>query len=183
MEALRTPDERFENLPDFPFEPNYVSVDDSEGGALRMHYIDEGSSGGLTIVLLHGEPTWSFLYRKMVPGLVDAGYRAIVPDQIGFGRSDKPTKQADYSVVRHVGWVRQFLQELDLSCVTFVGQDWGSLIGFTAAMHESERISAIVAAKYRFAGFGAYGTHRCGFTAFDRSAGIRTLASIRRLGR
>ena len=146
MKAPRTPDERFENLAGYPFEPHYVEVDDTEGGTLRMHYLDEGPADGPPVMLLHGEPTWSYLYRKMIPGLVAAGHRVIVPDQIGFGRSDKPTEKTDYTVVRHVGWVRELISALDLRDCTFFGQDWGSLIGFTAVLHEASRFRAIVAA-------------------------------------
>ena len=147
MEVLRTPDERFANLDGYPFAPNYVEVDDPDGGApLRMHYVDEGPRDGAPIMLLHGEPTWSYLYRKMIPGLVAAGHRVVAPDQIGFGRSDKPAAKSDYTVARHVGWIRQFMQTLDLQNCTFFGQDWGSLIGFTAVAHEEERFRAIVSA-------------------------------------
>ena len=146
MKALRTPNERFEKLDGYPFEPHYLEVSDPDGGSLRMHYLDEGPRDGKPVMLLHGEPTWSYLYRKMIPGLVEAGHRVIAPDQIGFGRSDKPTEQSDYSVVRHVGWVRECIVKLDLHDATFFGQDWGSLIGFTAALHEAERFRAIVAA-------------------------------------
>jgi haloalkane dehalogenase len=146
MKFLRTPDERFENLDGYPFEPHYLDVTDPDGGRLRMHYVDEGPRSGKPVMLLHGEPTWSYLYRKMIPGLVAAGHRVIAPDQIGFGRSDKPTEKSDYSVARHVGWIRECIVALDLRDATFFGQDWGSLIGFTAALHESERFRAIVAA-------------------------------------
>ncbi len=146
MKALRTPDERFEHLPGYPFAPHYVEVDDPDGGALRMHFVDEGPRDAPPVVLLHGEPTWSYLYRKMIPGLLAAGQRVIAPDLIGFGRSDKPTEQSDYSVARHVGWVRQLMQRIELRDATFFGQDWGSLIGFTAALHEADRFRAIVAA-------------------------------------
>ena len=146
MQALRTPDDRFVNLADYPYEPHYVELDDQEGGSLRMHYVDEGPRDGAPVMLLHGEPTWSYLYRKMIPGLVAAGHRVIAPDQIGFGRSDKPTLQSDYSVARHVAWVRELIQKLELQNATFFGQDWGSLIGFTAVLHEEARFRAIVAA-------------------------------------
>lgn len=146
MKALRTPDERFEKLDGFPFAPHYLEVSDPDGGSLRMHYVDEGPRDGKPVVLLHGEPTWSYLYRKMIPGLTRAGHRVIAPDQIGFGRSDKPTEQSDYSVARHVGWIRECIVKLDLRDATFFGQDWGSLIGFTAALHEESRFRAIVAA-------------------------------------
>jgi haloalkane dehalogenase len=146
MKALRTPDERFVELDGYPFEPHYLEVSDPDGGSLRMHYLDEGPRDGKPVVLLHGEPTWSYLYRKMIPGLVEAGHRVIAPDQIGFGRSDKPTAQSDYSVARHVGWVRECIVKLDLRDATFFGQDWGSLIGFSAALQEEARFRAIVAA-------------------------------------
>ncbi len=146
MESIRTPDERFANLPDYGFEPHYIEVDDLEGGQLRMHYVDEGPRDAPPVFLLHGEPTWAYLYRKMIPGLLDAGHRVIVPDQIGFGRSDKPTRKADYSVARHVHWVRSAMQQIDIQDGTFFGQDWGSVIGFTAALHEAPRWRAMVAA-------------------------------------
>ena len=146
MKALRTPDERFENLPGYPFAPHYAALDDPDGGMLRMHYVDEGPREGAPVFLLHGEPTWSYLYRKMIPGLVAAGHRVIAADLLGFGRSDKPAEQADYSVARHVGWVRQLMQRIELRDATLFGQDWGSLIGFTAALHEAGRFRALVAA-------------------------------------
>ena len=100
MEFFRTSDERFENLEGYPFAPNYVFLSDCEGGELRMHYLDEGPVDGEVVVCLHGQPTWSYLYRKMVPVLVKAGYRVIVPDLVGFGRSDKPTKRSNHTVQR-----------------------------------------------------------------------------------
>jgi haloalkane dehalogenase len=146
MKVLRTPDDRFEALDHYPFEPHYLEVNDPDGGTLRMHYVDEGPRDGKPVVLLHGEPTWSYLYRKMIPGLVAAGHRVIAPDQIGFGRSDKPTEKSDYTVARHVGWVRACIVKLDLRDATFFGQDWGSLIGLTAVLQEEDRFRAIVAA-------------------------------------
>jgi haloalkane dehalogenase len=143
MKVLRTPDERFQNLDGYPFAPHYLEVTDPDGGHLRMHYVDEGPSDGQPVLLLHGEPTWSYLYRKMIPGLVDAGYRVIAPDQIGFGRSDKPAEKSDYTVARHVGWIRECITQLDLHDATFFGQDWGSLIGLTVVLHEQERFRAI----------------------------------------
>jgi haloalkane dehalogenase len=101
MNALRTPDERFKNLKGFPFEPKYAEVPDGEGGRLRIHYIDEGPSSADPVLLIHGEPSWSYLYRKMVPILVEAGNRVIVPDLVGFGRSDKPAGRSDYTFQRH----------------------------------------------------------------------------------
>src|SRR3954469_10521017 len=125
MEALRTPDDRFADLPDFPFAPHYVEVADGEGVRLRIHHLDEGPANAPVVLLLHGEPSWCFLYRKMIPTLVTAGLRCIAPDLIGFGRSDKPTDRADYAYARHVEWMRAALFDaLDLRDVTLVCQDW-----------------------------------------------------------
>ena len=146
MKKLRTPDARFANLSGYPFAPHYLDVPDGEGGALRMHYVDEGRRGGQPVVLLHGEPTWSYLYRKMIPDLVRRGYRVLAPDLIGFGRSDKPAAKSDYTYVRHVAWTRAWLNELDPSDAVFFGQDWGSLIGLAVATQEEARFSAIVLA-------------------------------------
>src|SRR5487761_2117334 len=131
MERVRTPDDRFIGLPDFEFEPQYADVTDPTGGApLRMAYLDEGPHDGDVVLLLHGEPTWSFLYRFMVPGLVSKGHRVIVPDMVGFGRSDKPSDRREYTYERQVEWMRELLfDRLDLNAITFFGQVWGSLIG------------------------------------------------------
>ena len=124
MDVLRTPDDRFRDLPGWPYEPSYLETSDG----LRMAYVDEGS--GPTVLLLHGEPSWGYLYRRMVPVLVDAGFRCVVPDLIGFGRSDKPAAVADYTYARHVEWLRSVLFDgLDLTDVTLVCQDWGGLLG------------------------------------------------------
>jgi haloalkane dehalogenase len=146
MECVRTPDERFEKLPDYAFAPHYLEVPDPEGGRLRIHYVDEGPGNAAPVVLFHGEPTWSFLYRKMIPGLVGAGHRVLAPDMIGFGRSDKPTKMTDYTFPRHVAWMRSWLQQLDLKNITFFGQDWGSLIGLTVCALEQNRVDRIMIA-------------------------------------
>jgi haloalkane dehalogenase len=146
MEMLRTPDSRFENLPGYPFAPHYVDVAASDTQKLRMHYIDEGPSDGMPIVLLHGEPTWSYLYRKMIPLLVEGGQRVLAPDLIGFGRSDKPGRIEDYTYLRHVEWVTSWFESLDLSDVTLFVQDWGSLIGLRIAAEQGDRIARIVVA-------------------------------------
>ncbi|MGY1755149.1 haloalkane dehalogenase [Blastococcus sp. SYSU D01042] len=147
MEALRTPDERFADLPDFPYEPRYVEVDDGEGGRLRVAYVDEGPADGETVLLLHGEPSWSFLYRRMIPVLVDAGLRVVAPDLVGFGRSDKPARQADHTYARHVGWMRQaLLDELGLTGITLVAQDWGGLIGLRLVGEHPDRFARVVVA-------------------------------------
>jgi len=139
MKILRTPDERFQNLPDYPFAPHYVDVDD-----MRMHYVDEGSPDADPVLLLHGEPSWSFLYRHMIPPIVGANLRAIAPDLIGFGKSDKPTAQGDYSYERHVAWMKRLLEIQDLRNITLVCHDWGSLIGLRLAAENEERFDRIV---------------------------------------
>ncbi len=146
MQHLRTPDERFENLSGYPFKPNYLLVDDSEGGELRVHYLDEGPAGADPVLLLHGEPSWSFLYRKMIPVLVSAGNRVIAPDLPGFGRSDKPSRREDYTYQRHVDWMQAVLDQLDLHHITLVCQDWGGLIGLRLAATNTRRFARIVAA-------------------------------------
>ena len=142
--VFRTPDERFENLQDYPFEPHYVEVD-SKLGKLRMHYVDVGPKDGDPILLMHGEPSWSYLYRKMIPPLVAAGHRVIAPDLIGFGRSDKPANRTDHSYQDHVDWMTQFVTELDLKNVTLFCQDWGSLIGLRVVTGAPDRFACIVA--------------------------------------
>lgn len=146
MQALRTPDERFANLPDYPFQPNYIEVDDTEGGTLRLHYVDEGARNAPVVLMLHGEPTWSYLYRKMIPIVVKAGYRVIAPDLIGFGRSDKPSLRTDYTYQRHVDWIRALLTQLELKEITLVCQDWGGLIGLRLVAEQPEQFARVVAA-------------------------------------
>jgi haloalkane dehalogenase len=147
METLRTPDERFSGLPGFAFAPHYVTVSDGEGGELRVHYLDEGPSDGSVVLLMHGEPSWSYLYRKMIPVLTEAGYRCIAPDLVGFGRSDKPTKRADYTYARHVEWMRATLfDHLDLRDITLVCQDWGGLLGLRLVGEHPERFARVVTA-------------------------------------
>ncbi len=146
MKTLRTPDARFAALPGYPFAPHYLEIDDGEGGRLRIHYLDEGPRGATPVLLLHGEPSWSYLYRKMIPGLVERGYRVLAPDLVGFGRSDKPTLAADYTYPRHVAWMRAWLQAVDLRDAVFFGQDWGSLIGLALVGLEGPRFRAAVLA-------------------------------------
>lgn len=150
MKLLRTPDERFDALPGFDFKPHYVEVPAGDGGddTIRVHYLDEGDSGAAeTVLLLHGEPSWSYLYRKMIPPLVAAGARVIAPDLVGFGRSDKPADRGDYTYARHVEWMRSALFDaLGLSGLTLVGQDWGGLIGLRLVAEHSDRFRRVVAA-------------------------------------
>jgi haloalkane dehalogenase len=140
MEILRTPDERFANLPDYNFVPNYIEVAD-----LRIHYIDEGPREAEPVLLLHGEPSWSYLYRKMIPIIASAGYRVVAPDLVGFGRSDKPASRADYTYQRHVDWMLAVIESLDLRRITLFGQDWGGLIGLRLAAENEQRFARIVA--------------------------------------
>lgn len=147
MDTLRTPDERFADLPDYPFEPHYAEIDDGDGGRLRVHYLDEGPPGAAPVVLLHGEPSWSFLYRRMLPVLTAAGHRCIAPDLPGFGKSDKPAARADYTYQRFMDWTEALLfGHLDLSEITLFGQDWGGLIGLRLAAEHPERFARLVAA-------------------------------------
>jgi haloalkane dehalogenase len=147
MKALRTPDDRFIGLPGFPFAPNYVEIDDGEGGKLRVHYLDEGPRTGPVVLLMHGEPSWCFLYRKMIPVLTAAGLRCVAPDLVGFGRSDKPTERTDYTYARHVEWMRAALFDgLDLGDVTLVCQDWGGLIGLRLVGEHPGRFARVVTA-------------------------------------
>lgn len=146
MQSLRTPDERFANLPGFNFTPHYLQVSDTEGGELRLHYLDEGAADAPVVLMLHGEPSWSYLYRKMIPLVVAAGYRVIAPDLIGFGRSDKPTRRTDYTYQRHVDWIRAVVEQLDLQGITLVCQDWGGLIGLRLVAEHPERFACVVAA-------------------------------------
>jgi haloalkane dehalogenase len=141
MDILRTPDERFEGLSGFPFAPHYIEVD-----GLRVHYLDEGPPGAPPVLMLHGEPSWSYLYRTMIPIVAAAGHRVVAPDLVGFGRSDKPAARGDYSYQRHVDWVRGVITGLDLRGITLVAQDWGGLIGLRLAAEEEDRFARIVAA-------------------------------------
>ena len=146
MQALRTPEERFTALPDYPFEPHYAQVPDGDGGELRVHYVDEGPADAEPVLLMHGEPSWSFLYRKMIPVIAAAGYRAVAPDLVGFGRSDKPSRRTDYTYQRHVDWMCALLEQLDLRGATLVGQDWGGLIGLRLVAEHPDRFDRVVAA-------------------------------------
>jgi haloalkane dehalogenase len=145
MEILRTPDERFEGLPGYPFAPNYVEIDGDEAGRLRLHYVDEGPRDGRIVLMLHGQPTWSYLYRKMIPVFAQAGYRGIAPDLVGFGRSDKPAELGYYSYDRHVRQIDAFIEALDLRDIHLFCQDWGGMIGLRAATDVPDRFASIVA--------------------------------------
>ena len=147
MKTVRTPENRFANLADFPFGPNYADVPDEDGGTLRVHYLDEGPADAAPVLLLHGEPSWSYLYRRMIPPLVAAGHRVIAPDQVGFGRSDKPTEPTDYSYARHIAWMSSLVFDvLDLTDITFFGQDWGGLIGLRLVTAQPDRFARLAVA-------------------------------------
>ena len=147
MDALRTPDARFEGLPGFDVAPHYAEIDDQDGGRLRVHYLDEGPADAPTVLLMHGEPSWCYLYRRMIPVLTAAGLRTVAPDLVGFGRSDKPTQLEDYTYAGHVEWMRSLLFDaLGLHEVTLVGQDWGGLIGLRLVGEHPERFARVVAA-------------------------------------
>jgi haloalkane dehalogenase len=147
MRTFRTPDARFADLPGFAFPPRYGDVPDQDGGTLRMAWVEDGPADGPVVLLLHGEPSWSFLYRTMIPVLAGAGFRAVAPDLVGFGRSDKPTEISDHSYARHVEWLRSLAFDvLDLRDVTLVGQDWGGLIGLRLLAEHPDRFAAAVAA-------------------------------------
>ncbi|MFP6638935.1 MAG: haloalkane dehalogenase [Myxococcota bacterium] len=146
MQILRTPDTCFQNLPGYPFAPHYTEVDDGEGGTLRIHHVEEGPSDAPTVVCIHGQPSWSYLYRRMIPVLVDAGLRVLAPDLVGYGRSDKPAAREDYSYQRQVDWMTSWLLANDVKGATFFGQDWGGLIGLRMVAEHSDRFDRVVAA-------------------------------------
>ncbi len=146
MKILRTPDERFAALPDYDFAPRYTQVPDGEGGSLRVHHIDEGPADGPVVLCMHGEPSWCFLYRKMVPVLVNAGLRVVAPDLVGFGRSDKPAAVEDYTYQRHVDWMTSWLRTLGAAEITLVCQDWGGLIGLRLVAGNPDRFARVVVA-------------------------------------
>lgn len=138
--VYRTPDDRFTGLPDFPFEPHYREL----ASGLRVHYIDEGPRDGRPVLMMHGEPSWCFLYRKMIPPVAAAGYRVLAPDLIGFGKSDKPTSKGDYTYARHVAWMQEWFEALDLRDVILACQDWGSLVGLRLVAALPDRFAGVV---------------------------------------
>jgi len=146
MSVLRTPDDCFDNLPDFDFKPHYLDIEDSDLGTMRIHYLDEGPGDGQIILCMHGEPSWCYLYRKMIPGLVEAGFRVLAPDLIGFGRSDKPAETEDYTYAKHVSWMTDWATQLNLQGATLVAQDWGGLIGLRLVAEMPERFERVTIA-------------------------------------
>ena len=142
MDSLRTPEDRFAGLPDYPFAPHWTTLPDG----LRMHHVDEGDPSAPPVLMLHGEPSWSYLYRWMIPVFAEGGMRAVAPDLVGFGKSDKPTRTGDYSYQQHMDWLTAWLESVDLRGITLVCQDWGSLLGLRLAMENPDRFDAIVVA-------------------------------------
>ena len=145
MQVLRTPEDRFRNLPDFPFEPHYLEIDGGAATTLRIAYVDEGPRDAPVVLLMHGEPTWSYLYRHVIAAL-RGRFRVVAPDLVGFGRSDKPAAQSDYSYERHVGWMSDWLTVLDLRGTTLFCQDWGGLIGLRLVAAFPDRFARVIAA-------------------------------------
>jgi haloalkane dehalogenase len=177
-EFVRTPDARFANLPDYPYEPRYTAV-----AGLRVHHAEAGPGVGEPVLMLHGEPTWSFLYRKMIPIVAAAGYRVLVPDLVGFGRSDKPTAIDAYSYARHVAWLAEWIEQRELRGITLVVQDWGSLIGLRLLGEQPERFARVVVAN----GFLPTGESRLPFAfklwkAFARYSPLFPISAIVRAG-
>lgn len=145
MEILRTPDERFANLPDFPYPPNYIDVEIAGIPPVRMHYVDAGPADGPVVFLLHGQPAWSFMYRNVIRVLADGGMRVIAPDFIGYGRSDKLAEATVYSFRRHIDWLQGLVDGLDLHDVTVVVEDWGGPIGLSVLARVPDRFARVVA--------------------------------------
>jgi len=146
LKILRTPDARFANLPDFPFTPHYCEVKDSDGTAIRIHYLDEGPANANPVLLMHGEPSWSFLYRRIVAILAARGHRTVAPDLVGFGRSDKPADQSDYTYERHVSWMSDWMAATRLTNITLFCQDWGGLIGLRLVAAFPEKFARVIVA-------------------------------------
>jgi haloalkane dehalogenase len=146
VDVKRTPDERFRNLDGYPFAPHYAEVKAEDGALLRVHYVDEGPRTAAPIVLMHGNPSWSYLYRRIIPRLVAHGHRVLAPDLMGLGRSDKPAAKRDYSLAHHVEWMSQWLVATGAGSATLFAQDWGGVIGFPVAMRHPERFARLIAA-------------------------------------
>ena len=169
MNVLRTPESRFAELPDYRFAPHYHQVTPE----LRLHYVDEGPRDAAPVLMLHGEPTWSYLYRHMIPPVAAAGLRVLAPDLIGFGKSDKPASRSDYSYAGQVAWIRHWMEALDLSDITLVCQDWGSLIGLRLAAESPQRFARIMHRQWRIA--HRRWTHA---TRLHAMAGVRKIQSV-----
>ena len=143
--VLRTPDARFENLPGYNFSPNYAEISDPDLGKMRLHYVDEGPRDALTVIMMHGEPSWSFLYRGMIERVAASGLRVLAPDLVGFGRSDKPTETSDYTYSKHVAWMTQWLEAMNLERAVLFCQDWGGLIGLRLVANTPDLFAGVLA--------------------------------------
>lgn len=185
MRILRTPDERFRDLPEYPWQPRYTEV-----SGVRIHHVEDGPADADPVLMLHGEPTWSYLYRRIVPVLAAVGHRAVAPDLVGFGRSDKPADRGDHTYGRHVQWMKEWMAALDLRRTTLVCQDWGSLIGLRLVAEVPERFARVVVAN----GFLPTGDQRTpwpfrawqlfgGYSPWLPVGRIVQVASVRRLPR
>lgn len=146
MPVLRTPDSCFHTLPDYPFDPHYVTVKDEKLGDMRLHYVDHGPKDGPVVIMMHGEPSWSFLYRHMITNVSQAGYRVLAPDLIGFGKSDKPSETSNYTYTFHVNWMAQWIEHMDLSDAVLFCQDWGGLVGLRLVAAFPEKFAGVIAA-------------------------------------
>ena len=144
MKILRTPDERFSNLADYPFSPNYTMIQTEDGSELRIHHLDEGPKDGPLVLCMHGQPVWSYLYRKVIPYLTEAGMRVIAPDLVGYGKSDKPAAREDYSYERQVEWMGAWLESNNFTGITYFGQDWGGLVGLRLVANYPDRFDRVV---------------------------------------
>ena len=144
MQVLKTPESAFANITDFPYTPHYVQVTDTVSSEITMAYYQAGTKDGHTILLMHGEPTWAYLYRKMIPTLVEAGFNVLVPDLIGFGRSDKLERREDYTYARHVIWVKEWFNQVVKGPVTLFCQDWGGLLGLRLVADMPERFAGVM---------------------------------------
>jgi len=146
MEILRTPDERFEGLPDFSFEPHYTTITDEDGTDIRIHHIEQGPADGPVVVMMHGNPTWSYIHRHMVPVVAKAGFRVLAPDLVGCGRSDKPAQKSDYTLARHVDWMTKWFKANNLQDITLFCQDWGGMIALTVLAENPDMFARVLAA-------------------------------------
>jgi haloalkane dehalogenase len=178
MDLLRTPDERFRDLSGWSYEPRYLDV-----GGVRMHYVDEGVRDAPPVLLLHGEPSWSYLYRKMIPTLAQAGHRVVAPDLVGFGRSDKPARREDYTYQRHVDWMAAFVEAVDLRDTTLFCQDWGGLLGLRLVAERPQRFARVVAANTGLpTGDGHVSSAFFAWQAFSQSTEVLPIGKIVQTG-
>ena len=183
MTVLRTPDAAFADLADYPFAPNYLDIADPELGTLRLHYLDEGPRDAAPVVLLHGEPSWSYLYRKMIPIVAAAGHRVLAPDLIGFGKSDKPAAREDYSYARHVAWLTEWFEALGLRDVTLFCQDWGGLLGLRIVGEHPEWFARVMAGNtFLPDGSGSPGDAFLGWQTFSQNVEVFPTGGILRGG-